>query len=102
MIYQPQDVGIKVAVCLTTLICWVRVDHAAAAPLSTHQERTVEWTVTSQKTYADPFNDVDVDVILTHGNQSWRVPTFWRGQSNWTMRFAPPVPGEYAYRLQST
>src|SRR3984893_11333831 len=66
------------------------------------QSRAFEWTFESQKTYADPFNDVDVDVIFTKDGESWRVPTFWRGGSKWTVRFAPPTPGEYTYRLEST
>ncbi len=72
----------------------------AATPPSAPQERMVEWTITSPKTYADPFSDVDV--IFTHGNQSWRVPTFWHGGQQWTVRFAPPTPGKYAYHLEST
>src|SRR5579872_7380997 len=64
--------------------------------------RVFEWTFESRKSYADPFNDVDVDVVFTKGNQSWRVPTFWRGGQRWTVRFAPPAPGEYLYRLEST
>jgi hypothetical protein len=70
----------------------------ASAP----HERIVEFTIESHKAYRDPFNDVDVDVIFTRNGESWRIPAFWRGGSRWTVRFAPPVPGEYAYRLQAT
>jgi hypothetical protein len=72
-----------------------------AAP-STTQERMVEWSVESSKKYSDPFNDVNVDVIFSRSGQSWRVPMFWRGGERWTVRFAPPVPGDYSYRLEST
>jgi hypothetical protein len=68
----------------------------------TTQSRVFEWTFESQKVYPDPFNDVDVDVIFAKGSDSWRVPTFWRGGSKWTVRFAAPTPGEYTYRLEST
>jgi hypothetical protein len=68
----------------------------------TTQRGIFEWTFESQKVYADPFNDVDVDVVFTRERQSWRVPTFWRGGSRWTVRFAPPIPGEYVYHLEST
>jgi hypothetical protein len=63
-----------------------------------------EGTFESRKVYADPFNDVDVDVIFTKDKdqESWRVPTFWRGGTKWTVRFAPPTPGEYTYHLEST
>jgi hypothetical protein len=61
-----------------------------------------EQTFESQKSYADPFNDLDVDVIFSKDAQNWRVPTFWRGGSKWTVRFAAPTPGEYTYHLEST
>ncbi|MBI4166275.1 MAG: DUF4038 domain-containing protein [Acidobacteria bacterium] len=75
---------------------------AANSPLSATQSRMFEWTFESRKAYPDPFNDVDVDVIFSKDGESWRVPTFWRGGSKWTVRFAPPSPGEYTYHLEST
>jgi len=48
-------------------------------PLNANRE--FEATFESGKAYADPFNDVDLDVIFSRGGQSWRVPTFWRGGS---------------------
>jgi hypothetical protein len=51
---------------------------SADAPASGTHERIVEWTIESQRQYADPFNDVDVDVIFEKDGQSWRIPTFWR------------------------
>lgn len=66
------------------------------------QERLVEWTFESRKHYADPFNDVDVDVVFSRGGKSWRVPAFWRADNKWSVRFAPREPGEYAYTLEST
>src|SRR5437879_4995166 len=96
---NTQTIMVRWVVLLATLIWGCSV---ATTPPPATQERMVEWTITSQKNYADPFNDVDVDVIFTHGSQSWRVPTFWRGGQQWTVRFAPPTPGEYAYHLEST
>ncbi len=65
-------------------------------------ERMAEWTIDSKKEYADPFNDVEIDVVFERGEKSWRVPTFWRGGNKWTVRFAPPIPGEYRYYYEST
>lgn len=84
------------------VVFWHPMPSVATEPASGTYQRMVEWTVESQKTYSDPFNDVDVDVIFEHGGHSWRVPTFWRGGNRWTVRFAPPQPGEYTYRLEST
>src|SRR5580704_5858103 len=66
------------------------------------QDGVFEQTFTSQKSYADPFNEVDVDVIFAKDGEAWRVPTFWRGGNQWTVRFAPPTSGEYTYHLEST
>jgi hypothetical protein len=57
-----------------------------------------EQTFESQKSYADPFNEVDVDVIFSKDGENWRVPTFWRGGSKWTVRFAAPTTGQYTYQ----
>jgi hypothetical protein len=65
-------------------------------------ERLVEWNIKSSVAYEDPFNQVDVDVVFSRGQHSWRVPAFWRGGSTWTVRFAPPAPGMYYYHLEST
>jgi hypothetical protein len=89
-----------IRICAIVSLFLVAVGVAPAQPAS--QERMVEWTIESRKTYADPFNDVDVDVVFSNDGQSWRVPAFWRGGERWTVRFAPPAPGEYSYRLQST
>lgn len=94
---------VNIIVSLAALVALLRRENAVAdVPPSNAQERLVEWTIESRKTYADPFNDVDLDVIFEKDGQSWRVPTFWRGGQRWTVRFAPPLPGEYAYHLEST
>jgi hypothetical protein len=59
----------------------------------------VEWSYTAEKPYADPFNDVELDVIFTdpQGNEH-TVPTFWAGEQTWRIRYAPSVAGRYTYR----
>ena len=54
----------------------------------------------SQKIYAEPFNEVDVDVIFIRGGEGWRVPAFWRGGSKRSVRFAPPAASDYIYHLE--
>ncbi len=93
-----QRLGFTVILGLAALIASV-----AAWQVHHGSERGVfERTFESNKTYSDPFNEVDVDVVFTRSGESWRVPTFWRGGNKWTVRFAPPVPGEYTYHLEST
>ena len=61
------------------------------------QHEALEWGYTSGKPYPDPFNDLELDVILTHASgESWRVPAYWAGGQEWRLRFAPPLPGGYS------
>ena len=96
-------------VCLSALT-WTSVPAALdAQPQNAAGERTgtqnepVEWAYKSQKTYGDPFNDVDVDIVFAKdGGREWKVPAFWAGGSEWRIRFAPPEPGLYRYHAEST
>jgi len=74
----------------------------AVGPASSHfavQNRVTEWSYTSTKTYPDPFNDLELDVLITdsHGHEQ-RVPAFWAGDFNWRVRFAPNAAGKFVYR----
>src|ERR1700679_3820471 len=58
-----------------------------------------EWSYVSGKQYSDPFNEVDLDAIITlPSGQEERVPSFWAGGSTWCVRYAPPTPGTYRVR----
>lgn len=58
-----------------------------------------EWAYASGKQYADPFNQVEVDaVVSTPAGGQERVPAFWGGGSVWRVRYAPPAPGTYKIR----
>ena len=58
-----------------------------------------EWSYVSGKQYSDPFNQIDVDCLITlpSGGEE-RVPGFWAGDSTWRVRYAPPAPGHYRIR----
>jgi len=62
-----------------------------------------EWAYSSGKAYADPFNEVELDVVFTDAqNREQRVPAFWGGEQTWRIRYAPPAPGRYTYRTVSS
>ncbi len=70
------------------------------------QWRVVEINFTSERSYRDPFNDVDMDVFFSHirgtgfpGRQHYvlKVPAFWNGGDRWVVRFAPILTGEWTY-----
>jgi hypothetical protein len=74
----------------------------AASALGAEQWMVFETSFTSAKEYENPFMEVEVDVVFTQGEKQWKVPAFWAGDQMWTVRFAPPAPGEYQYRVECT
>ena len=54
----------------------------------------------STKGYGDPFNDVQLDAVVSGPNCQWHVPAFWAGGSEWRVRFAAPEPGTYRYQTE--
>jgi len=57
-----------------------------------------EWSYSSAKTYADPFNDVELDVTITGPDgEERRVPAFWAGENAWRVRYASPKVGRHRY-----
>ena len=79
------------------------VRHAGAEERTATAGTATEWSYTSGKQYADPFNEVEVDAVVTlpAGGEE-RVPGFWAGGSTWTVRYAPPAPGVYHIRSVSS
>lgn len=74
---------------------------------SARGKETAQWEVfeqsfQTQKAYANAFTAIEVDVVFQRGDQQWTVPAFWSGGGKWTVRFAPPAPGDYRYRVQCT
>jgi hypothetical protein len=67
------------------------------------QNSVCEWAFTSSKTYTDPFNDVELDVVFTGPDgRRLAVPAYWAGEQEWRVRFAPPEPGVYSYKTVCT
>src|ERR1051326_3848558 len=77
----------------------------SAAPTRYGVARCVtEWEYSSGKAYADPYNEVELDVAFydAQGTQIHRVPAFWAGDQTWRVRYAAPAPGRYTYRTISS
>ena len=63
------------------------------------QHCMTEWSFISEKGYADPFNEVTLDVAVTDPDgETCRVPAFWAGERTWRVRFAAAKPGTYRWR----
>lgn len=70
--------------------------------LNTETWRVVEQTFTSEKNYGDPFNDVDLNLILAGNGYKYVIPCFWDGGNIWKARFVCPSAGEWYFRTECT
>ncbi len=89
---------LKVVVTLS----WLVLPPASAMAAESAQWEVFETSFQTTKAYANPFVDVEVDVVFTHGEKKWTVPAFWTGGGTWKVRFAAPLPGDYRFRVQCT
>ncbi len=65
------------------------------------QNTAAEWHYSSGKTYADPFNDVQLDVLMTSPDgREQRVPAFWAGDHTWRVRYSSPQIGTHRFRTE--
>ncbi len=63
------------------------------------QHCAAEWSHASGKAYADPGNEIELDVVITDpAGQARRVPAYWAGDHEWRVRYAPPATGRYTFR----
>jgi hypothetical protein len=69
-------------------------------PFRAQQWVAFETSFTSTRRYEKPFLDVQVDVAFRCGHKEWLVPAFWAGSNRWTVRFAPPVQGDYTFEVK--
>ena len=70
--------------------------------INTETWLAIEIELTSTKNYSDPFNDVDVDLILVGNGVKYTVPAFWDGGNTWRVRFVCPSTGEWLFRTVCT
>ena len=56
-----------------------------------------ELVLISNKTYSNPFMDVNVDLVLTNGKETYNVPGFWDGGNIWRVRFVCTSVGDWTY-----
>ena len=61
----------------------------------------VEFTLRAEFCYADPFNEVTLDVtFIDPRGRELRVPGFWAGADVWKVRYASPVVGIHTFRTE--
>ena len=63
------------------------------------QNCVTEWSFSSGKTYRDPFNEVQLDLLfIDPDGEEHTVPAFWAGEQTWRVRYAPAMLGTHRYR----
>ena len=81
-----EDLSLPLALlCLTVSGEWAL---AAETKPTAQANEEVEWSVISRKDQRDPFNEADVDFVMTTpDNQRLRLPAFWAGGQTcaWTL-----------------
>ena len=61
----------------------------------------IEISFTSRKVYADPFNELDLNVVVTAPDGTTkRVPAFWAGGNVWKVRYASPHVGSHPFKTE--
>ena len=62
--------------------------------LYTVQNNMIEWSYESEKEYIDPFNDIELSVIITDlDSKQKEIPAFWAGGQTWRVRYASSKMG---------
>ncbi len=83
-----------------TVVCLALVARADVRQ-KVEANRVVEITLVSEKTYQNPFKEVELDAIVTQPNGSrLRVPGFWAGGNRWCFRYASGQVGKHAWRTE--
>jgi hypothetical protein len=63
------------------------------------QNCVTEWSFTAAKDRSDPFNEMELDVLLIDPDgEEKKIPAFWAGGNSWKVRCASPKVGRHTWR----
>ncbi len=86
--------GLKITAEPTTLT-------VARQPLVTQANCVTEVTLTTEKTYSNPFMEITLDALVTAPDgRQFKVPAFWAGGNAWRFRYASGSIGTHTYRTE--
>jgi hypothetical protein len=87
--------------CLTFLAAAPAEEGFPEAPRSCPAGVAAQWTFTSLREYADPFNEVELWVVFTDPDGMKRsVPGFWAGKKIWRVRYSSSRIGLHRFRSE--
>jgi len=70
-------------------------------PSEAERYRMLQWEYHSLKAYPDPFNDIELDIVITlPSRKKVTIPAFWMGGSKWGARFIPKEIGSHHIHTQ--
>ncbi len=81
---------------------------AVSQALASNTEKVEVWRrtdiiLTAEKTYTNPYKDVEIDAVFTHEDGSEiKLYGFWNGGSEWRVRFAPTKTGVWRYTVTAS
>ncbi len=89
----------KISRVACILVSLVAFGAAANDSLQVRQNEVAEWRGQARRAYADPFNEVTLDALVTLADgRELRMPGFWAGKEEWRFRFSAPVTGHFPFR----
>lgn len=63
------------------------------------QNCVIELSYRSEKTYSDPFNDIELSVVFIEPDKEEKiVPAFWDGNNSWRVRYSSHKVGRHTFR----
>ncbi len=74
------------------------IDFSPQQTLSAETWVAEEITFISEKKYENPFEDVNVDLLLYGNGRLYAVPGFWDGGDTWKIRFVCPSSGTWYFK----
>jgi hypothetical protein len=100
---EPRKLRLRMTLGIAFYNVIICASTAFAADLRVQQWQAVEIALTSSRSYADPFQDVDVTATFTGPDKKTIIrPAFWDGGTTWKVRFAPTHTGRWTMRTSST
>lgn len=64
--------------------------------------RINEVSFDSSIVYENPFNDIEMNLILAGNGYKYVIPCFWDGGNTWKARFVCPSVGDWYFKTEST
>lgn len=91
--------ALRIGFALLFCLVW-RASASAETVAAGYANGVVEITFTAEQKYADPFNDVTLDLIVTDPQGGTkRLPAYWAGGNEWRGRYSSPLVG--THRVQT-